>query len=182
MTNQNEFTWITEVHLVEHDPQWPMEFEAEAERLEGLLGERAVGIHHIGSTAVPGLDAKPVVDLMVEVSDLREVQQMTDVFEEAGYEVLGENGIPGRHFITRNEEGERTHDVNIFESGHDEITRMILFRDRMRENPDEATAYSELKNKLASMYKNDPIRYTQGKSDFILGAVDAQKEFLETRN
>ena len=61
MTNQNEFTWITEIHLVEYDPQWPMEFEAEAERLEGLLGERAVGIHHIGSTAVPGLDAKPVV-------------------------------------------------------------------------------------------------------------------------
>ncbi len=83
---------------------------------------------------------------------------------------------------TGNEEGERTHDVNIFESGHDEITRMILFRDRMRENPDEATAYSELKNKLASMYKNDPIRYTQGKSDFILWAVDTQKEFLETRN
>jgi GrpB-like predicted nucleotidyltransferase (UPF0157 family) len=116
LASQDNFTWITEIHLAQYDPNWPKEFESEAEILRGLLGDQAIAIHHIGSTAVPGLDAKPVVDLMVEVTELETVQSMTDEFENAGYEVLGENGIPGRHFVTRNSGGERTHDIHIFQT------------------------------------------------------------------
>ena len=178
MTNQDDFTWITEIHLTKYDPSWPVEFEVEAEILRGLLGEEALAIHHIGSTAVPGLDAKPVVDLMVEVKDLETVQSMKDEFKNAGYEVRGESGIPGRHFITRNSYGERTHDIHIFQTGHNEIEQMILFRDRMREKSAEAEAYSELKNELANQHRQDPIRYTQEKTDFIMRAIKAQKEKL----
>ena len=176
MTDQNNFTWITEIHLTKYDPNWPTQFEAEAEILNGLLGDTALAIYHIGSTAVPGLDAKPVVDLMVEVTDLETVQSMTNEFNKAGYEVLGESGIRGRHFITRNSGGERTHDIHLFQTGHTEIEQMILFRDRMRENPSEATVYSDLKNELAKQHRQDPIRYTQGKTEFILNSVKAQKE------
>lgn len=181
MASDDSFTWITEVRLVEYDPSWPREFEQEAQRLRAVLGDKALAIHHVGSTAVPGLPAKPVVDLMVEVADLSAIQQITEQFQEAGYEVLGENGIPGRHFITRNAERERTHDVHIFQTGHTEIEQMILFRDRLRQDPDEATAYRELKNDLADEYRHDPIAYTQGKSEFIMNAVAAQKKQLAQR-
>ncbi len=174
--SEDEFTWITEIQLVDYDANWPQKFQEEAEILHDLLDEIIVSIHHIGSTAVPGLNAKPVVDLMVEVIDIEEVRSMNDEFQKAGYEVLGENGISGRHFITRNLEGERTHDVHIFQIGHKEIEQMILFRDRMLENPLEAEAYSELKNDLANQYHDDPIRYTQGKTDFILSAIAAQRD------
>ena len=176
MTDQADFTWIADIHLTEYDPQWPKQFEAEAEILGELLGDTALAIHHIGSTAVAGLDAKPVIDLMVEVTDLETVQSMTDEFNKAGYEVLGESGIPGRHFVTRNSDRERTHDIHFFQTGHIEIEQMILFRDRMRENPIEAEAYSKLKNELAKQYRHDPIRYTQEKTEFIMKSIKAQKD------
>jgi GrpB-like predicted nucleotidyltransferase (UPF0157 family) len=175
MSDQNENTWITEIHLVEYDPQWPKKFEAEAAILHEVLGENAISIEHIGSTAVPGMDAKPVVDLMVEVLNLDKIQSMEEVFVEVGYEVLGESGIPGRHFITRNAKGTRTHDVHIFETDHNEVERMVLFRDHLRENPEAAKNYSELKHRLAIEFQKDPIRYTRGKSEFILNAVETQR-------
>jgi GrpB-like predicted nucleotidyltransferase (UPF0157 family) len=178
LTDQNNFTWITEIHLDGYDPEWPKQFRAEAEKLSELLGDTALGIHHIGSTAVPGLAAKPVVDLMVEVTNLETIQSMTGEFNKAGYEVLGESGIPGRHFVTRNSDGVRTHDIHIFQTGHTEIEQMILFRDRMRENPSEAEAYSIMKYELANQYRHDPIRYTQEKSEFIMNSIKAQKEHL----
>ena len=179
--SQDDFTWITEVKLVEYNPNWPEMFKAESEILHDLLEDIAIGIHHIGSTAVLGMDAKPVVDLMVEATDLEIVQSMTDEFKKAGYEVLGESGIPGRHFITRNSAGKRTHDIHIFQSAHKEIEQMILFRDRMRENASEAEAYSELKHDLASKHRHDPVRYTQEKTEFILRALDAQKSKVSGR-
>lgn len=179
--SQDDFTWIAEVRLTEYNPDWPEMFVTESEVLHELLGENAVGIHHVGSTAIPCMVAKPVVDLLVEVSDLEVVQFMTEEFKSAGYEVLGESGIPGRHFITRNSDGERTYDVHIFQSSHKEIGQMILFRDRMRENPSEAEAYSGLKQELANKYRHDPVRYTQEKSEFILGAIEAQKSEVSRR-
>jgi GrpB-like predicted nucleotidyltransferase (UPF0157 family) len=181
MTDSKGFTWITEVRIVPYDPSWPDQFEAEAEILRQLLGESALPIHHVGSTAVPGLSAKPVVDLMVEVPELTLVQSMTSEFEAAGYEVRGEGGIPGRHFVTRNAAGQRTHDVHIFPAGHRELQHMLLFRDRMRENPEEARAYSELKHRLAERYREDPDRYTQEKSKFIVDAIWRQREKLASR-
>ena len=181
MTDSKGFTWITEVRIVPYDPSWPDQFEAEAEILRQLLGESALAIHHVGSTAVQGLSAKPVVDLMVEVPDLTLVQSMTSEFEAAGYEVRGEGGILGRHFVTRNAAGQRTHDIHIFPTGHRELEQMILFRDRMREDPEEAQAYSELKRRLAERYKQDPVRYTQEKTDFIVNAVRRQREKMAGR-
>jgi GrpB-like predicted nucleotidyltransferase (UPF0157 family) len=179
---KDDFTWITEVHLAEYDPNWPDMFKAESEIARELLGNTAVAIHHIGSTAVPGLVAKPIVDLMIEVSDLERVQSMTDEFKAAGYEVLGESGIPGRHFITRNSAGQRTYDIHIFQTGHHEIEQMILFRDRMLENPAEAEAYSKLKRKLANQYQYDPVRYTQEKTEFIVSAIEAQRSKVSRRD
>lgn len=181
MVNDKKFTWITEIHIVDYDPGWPGEFKKESRRLRAVLGDRALAIHHIGSTAVRGLPAKPVVDLMVEVADLGIVQQMTDQFEQAGYEVLGESGIPGRHFITRNALGKRTHDIHIFQTGHREIDQMILFRDHLRQNPDAAKAYGRLKKDLAEQFRHEPIAYTQAKSDFIMNAVMTRKEQLSNQ-
>ena len=182
MANQNEFTWITEVHLAEYDPDWPGEFLAESKRIREVLGKIVVGVHHVGSTAVSNLIAKPIIDLLVEVTDLEPIEAMTDSFIEAGYEVRGESGIPGRRFLTRNEEGQRTHDIHIFQTGHDEIAKMLLFRDRLRENPDIATSYANLKRELAAKFYDDVSRYTQEKTDFILGAIEAQRRVVSARS
>ena len=170
-----EFTWITEVLLAEYDPDWPGEFISESRRVREVLGAKVVDVHHVGSTAVNNLIAKPIIDLLVEVADLEPIDAMTESFIDAGYEVRGESGIPGRRFLTRNEEGQRTHDIHIFQTGHDEIVQMLLFRDKLRENPDVAASYADLKRGLAAKFHNDVLRYTQEKTEFILGAVEAQR-------
>ena len=182
MADQDEFTWITEVLLAEYDPDWPGEFISESRRVQEVLGEKVVDVHHVGSTAVNNLIAKPIIDLLVEVADLEPIDAMTDSFIGAGYEVRGESGIPGRRFLTRNEEGQRTHDIHIFQTGHDEIAKMLLFRDRLRENPDIATSYANLKRELAAKFHDDVSRYTQEKTDFILGAVEAQRRVVSARS
>ncbi len=182
MADQDEFTWITEVLLAEYDPDWPVEFISESRRVQDVLGEKVVGVHHVGSTAVNNLIAKPVIDLLVEVADLEPIDAMTDSFIDAGYEVRGESGIPGRRFLTRNEEGQRTHDIHIFQTGHNEIAQMLLFRDRLRESPDVAASYADLKRELAAKFPDDVLRYTQEKTEFILGAVEAQRRVVAIRS
>lgn len=182
MTDQNEFTWICEVHLSEYDPCWPDEFLAESKRIREVLGKMVIDVHHVGSTAVSNLIAKPIVDLLVEVADLGPIDAMTDSFIGAGYEVRGESGILGRRFLTRNEKGQRTHDIHIFQTGHNEIAQMLMFRDRLRENPDVAASYADLKRELAAKFKDNVLRYTQDKTEFILGAVEAQRRVVAARS
>ena len=182
MADQDEFTWITEVHLAEYDPDWPGEFIAESRMIREVLGEKVVDVHHVGSTAVNNLIAKPIIDLLVEVADLEPIDAMTESFMEAGYEVRGESGLPGRRFLTRNEEGQRTHDIHIFQTGHDEIAQMLLFRDRLRENPDVASSYADLKRELAAKFHDDVLRYTQEKTEFILGSVEIQRRVVAARS
>jgi GrpB-like predicted nucleotidyltransferase (UPF0157 family) len=121
---------MRKIEVVPYDPLWRKAFEAEAKNVGSVLGENVVAIHHIGSTAIPNIYAKPVIDLLVEVKDITEVDGRSLAIEALDYEVMGEFGISGRRYFRKdNEEGIRTHQIHAFETGSAEIERHIAFRD-----------------------------------------------------
>jgi GrpB-like predicted nucleotidyltransferase (UPF0157 family) len=159
---------MSKVEVVPHNPQWRDAFEAEAKQVAAALGEHVVAIHHIGSTAIPNIYAKPVVDLLVEIRDITEVDGRSSAMESLGYEVMGEYGIPGRRYFRKdNPEGIRTHNLHAFEAGSAEVERHLTFRDYMVAHPVDAQRYSELKRKLAEEHPQSMDGYMDGKDGFI---------------
>ena len=157
-----------EVRVVPHDPSWSVEYQREANRIRNALGWIVVEIHHIGSTAIPGVFAKPIIDLCLEVCDTRQLDRANSAMEALGYAARGEFGIPGRRFFLRdNVSGIRTHHVHAFRTGSSEVRRHVAFRDYMIAHPHAAEAYSRLKSKLARDYANDREAYIAGKAPFI---------------
>ena len=159
---------MCKVKVLPHNPRWRDAFEAEAKHVAAALGEHVVAVHHIGSTAIPNIYAKPVIDLLVEVRDITEVDGQSSAMESLGYEVMGEYGIPGRRYFRKdNREGIRTHNIHAFEAGSAEVERHLAFRDYMIAHPGDAQRYSELKRKLAEEHPQSPDGYMDGKDGFI---------------
>ena len=159
---------MRKVEVVPHDPGWRDAFEAEAKQVAAALGENVVAVHHIGSTAIPNIYAKPIVDLLVEVGDIAGVDGRSSAMESLGYEVMGEYGIPGRRYFRKdNREGIRTHNIHAFEAGSAEVERHVAFRDYMIAHPSDAQRYSELKRRLAREHPQSPDGYMDGKDGFI---------------
>jgi GrpB-like predicted nucleotidyltransferase (UPF0157 family) len=155
------------IRVVPYDPSWPAAFEAEAARLTGILGDELVVIHHIGSTAVPGLAAKPVIDMMPLVRDIERVDLYNAAMIEAGYQPWGEYGIPGRRFFTRGGDEHRTHNIHVFQVDGAEVARHLDLRDYLRTHPAEAQRYAELKAALAAQFPQDIEGYMDGKDAFV---------------
>jgi GrpB-like predicted nucleotidyltransferase (UPF0157 family) len=154
--------------VVAHDPAWRAGFEEEASRILRVLGDRVLRLHHIGSTAIPGIAAKPVIDLLMEVEDIVELDERNSGLEELGYESMGEFGITGRRYFRKdNAFGVRTHQVHAFAAESTEIARHLAFRDYMIAHPAEARVYGELKRNLAREFPEDIQRYMDGKDPFI---------------
>ena len=131
--------------VTDYNPIWAEMFESEAENIKQILGDNCVAIHHIGSTAVPDLAAKPIIDIMPIVKSLDAVDQVAAEFEEIGYEYLGEFGISGRRYLRKGGD-ERTHQIHIFLDGDTKnIDRHIAFRDYMRTHDKERNEYASLK-------------------------------------
>lgn len=155
--------------LAEHDPGWADAFTREAERVRPVFGERLVALHHIGSTAVPGLPAKPVIDMLAVVSSVHALDTQAGQFEALGYEVMGEFGLPGRRYLRRDDpRGVRTHQIHAYaQESSSEIERHLNFRDYMREHREAARAYAKLKRLLANDCRGDMGCYSDGKTAFI---------------
>jgi len=157
------------VYVVPHNPGWVEEFARESVRVASTLGTLMVEILHIGSTAISGIHAKPVIDMLASVTTIEAVDARRKEFECLGYEVMGEFGIPGRRYFRKdNRDGDRTHQIHIFQSGSPHIGRHLAFRDFMRAHPQYALQYEVLKQQLAAMYPNDIDSYAKGKDAFIL--------------
>lgn len=156
------------VRVVPHDPNWPAEFTAEAERIRLALGVVAATIHHIGSTAIPGILAKPVIDILLEVDHLRTIDTRSPALAMLGYEAKGEFGIPGRRYFRKESgAGVRTHQIHAFERGSPGSERHLAFRDYMIAHPEVARSYGLLKQRLAAAYPDDIDAYMHGKDSFI---------------
>ena len=156
------------VSMVPHNLAWRHEFQREAERVSAAAGSNAMTAHHIGSTAIPTVYAKPVIDILLVVQDLAALDEKQPEMEALGYEARGEYGIAGRRFFRRdNERGDRTHQIHAFEGGSPQIARHLAFRDYMIAHPGAAQAYSGLKRELAAKHPEDIEAYMDGKNEFI---------------
>lgn len=167
--------------VVRYNPRWEEEFRAEATRLWEALGETVCAIHHIGSTAVPGLDAKPILDIMPVVRDLGDVDAAEGRMRALGYEALGAFGIPGRRYFRKGGEW-RTHQVHVFRA--DDVanwSRHLAFRDWLRARVDCREAYAALKRDLAARFPEDIEGYCDGKEAFVRRAeADALAVYDDT--
>jgi GrpB-like predicted nucleotidyltransferase (UPF0157 family)/gamma-glutamylcyclotransferase (GGCT)/AIG2-like uncharacterized protein YtfP len=165
---------MQKVTVLPHDPNWKHAFEKEAQQIRSALGPSVTAVHHIGSTAVPGIYAKPVIDVLVEAIDINDIDKRGFEMESIGYEVMGEFGIPGRRYFRKDDEGGiRTHQVHVFAAGSHQVTRHLAFRDFLLTHPHAAKEYSELKIKLAAEHADNMDSYMDGKDPFIK-AIDAQ--------
>lgn len=154
--------------VVPHDPVWKQQYAREAELIASALNGMAAKLHHIGSTAIPDIAAKPIIDILIEVDDLRELDARSSAMEQLGYEAMGEFGIPGRRYFRKNDtSGIRTHQIHAFETGSPGAVRHLAFRDYMIAHPAAAQAYGALKERLAQQHPDDFEAYMDGKDALI---------------
>ena len=152
------------IEVVPYNPQWPEQFSQEANHIRSALGVNCVTLHHIGSTSVPGLAAKPTIDMVGVVKDILKVD--ADALEKLGYINRGEMGMLFRRFFIKGE-SQRTHHLHIWEEGNPEIEKHLIFRNYLIKHPSEAKRYENLKLSLAEVYSNDRSSYTFSKEDLI---------------
>jgi GrpB-like predicted nucleotidyltransferase (UPF0157 family) len=156
------------ITMVPHNPEWQQAFQNETQQITAALGDTVVVVHHIGSTAIPTIYAKPIIDILLVVQDLAALDEKQSKMEALGYGALGEFGIPNRRYFRRdNVLGDRTHQVHAFENSSPQIKRHLAFRDYMIDNPDVAQEYSSLKRELAARYPDNSAAYMDGKDEFI---------------
>ena len=160
------------VRLIPYDPRWPRLFEEAARDLRHALGERVLAIHHVGSTAVPGLAAKPVLDILAFVRHLEPSLELVPVLATLGYEHRPGDGIPDRHFFRRLRGTARTHHLSLAEPSSWHGWSSLAFRDALRADPVEAAAYAALKADLARRHPIDRQTYVEGKSAFVARVLE----------
>ncbi|GGB54163.1 hypothetical protein GCM10011316_27750 [Roseibium aquae] len=156
------------VELTEYSREWAQQFEEEAVRVAGVLGGNLTSLHHIGSTAVPGLLAKPIIDLLAEVVSLEACDAATAGMQLLGYEAMGTFGIAERRYFRKfNAERRRTHHLHVFVAGSDHAIRHLAFRDYLIAHPEKAAEYVALKRKLSRIDGGDWDSYVSGKDRFV---------------
>jgi GrpB-like predicted nucleotidyltransferase (UPF0157 family) len=158
---------LRNVRVVPYRVEWPALFSEEAERLRAVFGPELIALHHIGSTSVPGLPAKPIIDMLPEVRDIRAVDGLNEALAGLGYLARGEYGIPGRRYFTKGGPTHRTHHMHCFEHDDPGFARHLAFRDYLIAHPEEAEAYGRLKLALAQQFPTDIVAYMDGKDAFI---------------
>ena len=151
----------------DYDPAWPAAFEREAARLRSLLGERLVAVHHVGSTSVPGLAAKPIIDVLPLARDIEEIEAATPMLVAAGYEAWGEYGLPGRRYFTRDRGGWRTHNVHVYGAGHPDVERHRALPAYLRAHPEAAAEYVAIKRAAFTAHPEDIGAYNDAKAAWI---------------
>lgn len=159
------------VIIVDYDPAWPKVFQFLRSKVCEVLGELAVSVEHVGSTSVPGLAAKPIIDMDVVVASRAEVAPAISRLAKIGYVHVGDLGIPGREAFTA---PPNTPEHHLYACSRDaaELRRHLALRDYLRRNPEAARAYGELKRALAQRCGTDREAYTQAKTEFICGILD----------
>lgn len=167
---------MRKIVVVPHENHWSEKFQMEAKRLKSAMPE-TVKIYHIGSTSVPGLAAKPIIDMIMEVENIERVDGWNERFIELGYIVKGENGISRRRYFIHGTKEKCSYHLHVFEKGNPEIVRHLAFRDYMMAHCEEAEAYATLKKELAEKYKYDGALYTEGKNEFVRNVDEKAKEW-----
>jgi GrpB-like predicted nucleotidyltransferase (UPF0157 family) len=157
------------VELHPHSLHWAETAHAEIARLHGALGGVLITVHHIGSTSIPGIMAKPIIDLIPVVADLGSLDRDMPLLESIGYECLGEFGLPGRRYCRRNDPvtGQRAYHLHCYAEGWPEIDRHLAFADYLRAHPAIAKEYEGEKIRAAALHPGNMLDYNDAKNDWI---------------
>ncbi len=154
------------VKLVPHDPEWEELFRSERAKLQEIFREIVIDIQHVGSTVIPTIPAKPIIDIAVLVKSLKDAKKYTENIEAMGYQKKQENRAE-RLFFTKGPEENRIVYLHIGDGGTDYIKDMVLFRDYMIQNPAEAERYAKMKHELMEKFSEAREKYTAGKDEFV---------------
>lgn len=164
------------VKLVPHDENWSTLFEKERQILSNKFGEKILAIEHIGSTAIPGLLAKPIIDMNVAVKDLDDIDDFVIGLQELGYEYIPERRYADRQFFPKGHPDNRTHHLNLVEIDSETAwMNQLFFRDYLTKHAKEREEYAKLKEELAEQFADQREEYTERKSDFIAYILGKRK-------
>ena len=158
--------------LEPYNERWKHTYEKMKNIIETIIGDNAISIHHIGSTSIPGILAKPVIDILAIVRDLNILDNSNSEFEKNEFIPKGENGTIGRRYFIRRENGIRIAHLHCHESNHPDIKGHFLFQKYLIKHPMVAEEYSKLKSMLAEKHRDDRLSYTNSKSDFIRTIIE----------
>ncbi len=169
--------------IVEYNPAWSTLYEQEKALILEAIGPWLVDIQHIGSTSVPGLAAKPIIDIMPGIRYLYEASNCIAPLEKIGYKYVPEfeDVMPYRRYFRKDIDGQRTHHIHMVETSHEFWERHLLFRDYLRKHPAIAQQYAELKKDLAARYLKEGFDYTEAKTEFIKTIEKRAKQESEAR-
>jgi GrpB-like predicted nucleotidyltransferase (UPF0157 family) len=155
------------IRIVEYDPDWPALADAEVRAITQGLGGVAVQVEHVGSTAVPGLAAKPILDLQLSVEVIEPRERYAGPLERLGYLFVPAPESPDYHLFAKPPERPRTHHLHVCAAGSEHEFRHIAVRDFLRAHPDEAARYAGLKREVAARHPQDRLAYIEGKEAYV---------------
>jgi len=175
------------IEVVPHDPEWKHTFEQEVAKLRSVFGRAYLNSHHIGSTSVPGLHAKPTIDIVLEVSKGTRIPSFYPQMEDIGYTCRGEcldaviPGIPGRFYFVQQQGPTHLIHTHAYETGHADIDDKLTLRDYLITHAGVATSYGKLKLKLARQFTHDNIGYMRGKDNFLQQTIMQARAWKNAR-
>ena len=174
------------IEIVDHDATWAVAFEREAAGLWRVFGDDVLAVHHIGSTAVHALAAKPIVDILVVLRATDTIERFSTGMEGLGYRVRGEcldaevPGTPGRFYFSKDTAGVRSHQVHACAMSHPQVNDLLAFRDYLRAHPHRAAEYGALKRDLAGRHRYDVVAYMRGKHARVQDLLDMARRWAAT--
>ena len=154
------------IEVLTYDPNWPTLYQDESIQLSTIFAHTFIRIHHIGSTAIPNMAAKPTIDMLMEVHDITQVDQFNEPMSQFGYENWGEYHFPQSRFFVKGE-NKRSHHLHVFERDSDEIHRHLVLRDYLITQPQEARLYAQLKQSLAKEHRHNRRAYALEKKAYV---------------
>ena len=161
------------VKVVAYNPDWSQEFEAEKQRLLDTFGDKILAIEHIGSTSIPGLAAKPIIDMVAAIKSFDDLPEFVNGLQKLGYEYMPERMFDDRKFFPKGSQENRTHHLNlVLQDNPEQWTKPIAFRDYLRTHETKRSEYAEIKTNLAKQYANDRATYTKLKDSFFQSIID----------
>lgn len=165
-----------QIVIEKYTSDWALAFNEEKKLLQDIIGDIATSIEHIGSTSIKGLGAKPIIDIMIGVYDLKEVEGIIKPLGHIKYEHVFHEDFPNRRFFRKGLWRAGTHHLHIYKYESEEWNSNILFRDYLRKHPDVRNRYNQLKIELAQRYRCDRVGYTAAKAPFIRDVIQKAKD------
>ena len=167
------------VRLENFSTNWKEMYLEEEKKLKELIGDYILSIEHVGSTSIPNLKSKPIIDIAITVNELNDALKFSELLDNNGYEFRYDNGIENEYFVRKGTPDNRTHYIHKVEKNSERLNNLILFRNYMLKHPEEVINYQNLKEHLASIYSDNRKMYTSSKNDYIQNILKLAKEEIE---